>query len=113
MHEMGLIDAIVRMVDKIVQDEGLEGVKKITLEVGEISGVVPHFLTECYEAVVDGTPYEKTELVIENVPGVFRCNDCEMDFPADVEHLICPDCFGRNLTPVAGKDLTLKEIEAY
>lgn len=113
MHEMGLIDAIVRMVDKIVQDEGLEGVKKITLEVGEISGVVPHFLTECYEAVVDGTPYEKTELAIETVPGVFRCNDCEMDFSADVEHLICPDCFGRNLTPVAGKDLTLKEIEAY
>ena len=113
MHEMGLIDAIVRMVDKIVQDEGLEGVKKITLEVGEISGVVPHFLAECYEAVVDGTPYEKTELVIETVPGTFRCNDCEMDFPADVEHLYCPDCFGRNLTPVAGKDLTLKEIEAY
>ena len=113
MHEMGLIDAIVRMVDRIVKEQDLEGVKKITLEVGEISGVVPRFLTECYEAVVDGTPYEKTELVIETVPGTFRCNDCEMDFPADVEHLYCPDCFGRNLTPIAGKDLTLKEIEAY
>ena len=113
MHEMGLIDAVVRMVDGIVREQQLEGVHKITLEVGEISGVEPHFLTECYEAVVSGTAYEDTELVIETVPGTFYCNDCQMEFPADVEHLFCPDCFGKNLTPMTGKDLTIKEIEAY
>lgn len=113
MHEMGLIDAVVRMVDGIVKKEGLEGVQKITLEVGEISGVEAHFLTECYEAVVADTLYEKTELAIEMVPGTFYCNDCQMEFPADVEKLYCPECFGRNLTPMTGKDLTIKEIEAY
>ena len=113
MHEMGLIDAVVRMVDGIVKEQQLEGVNKITLEVGEISGVEPHFLTECYEAVVADTPYQDTELAIEIVPGTFYCNDCEMEFPADREHLYCPECFGKNLTPMTGKDLTIKEIEAY
>ena len=113
MHEMGLMDAMLRMIDKIKAEQELEGINKIVLEVGALSGVVPRFLEECFEAVSDGTDYEDTELSIEVVPGTLRCNDCGLEFPADVEHLFCPECMSKKLTPMTGKDLTLKELQAY
>ncbi len=113
MHELGLMDAVMKTVGRIVKEENLTQVHKIVLEVGELSGTVPHFITDCYKAVVAGTQYEATELVLEIVPGIARCNDCQMDFHIDIETLCCPVCNGKNLTPLEGKDLTIKEIEAY
>lgn len=113
MHELGLMDAVIRTVGRIIKEEELTHVRKIVLEVGELSGVVPHFITECYEAVVADTKFQDTELVLEIVPGIARCNDCDIEFRINVEELSCPVCFGNNLTRVAGKDLTIKEIEAY
>lgn len=112
MHEMGLMDAVLRTVTRVCEEEHVQTVHKITLEVGELSGVLPHFLKECYEAIIDDTPYEHTELAIETVPGTLWCNDCRMEFPADINDLTCPECFGRNLTPIKGRDFMIKEIEA-
>ncbi len=112
MHEMGLIDAILRTVDGVRKEQDLREVYSITLEVGALSGAVPRFLRDCYEAVADGTAYEKTDLKLEIVPGTLRCNSCEIEFPGDIDHLSCPKCGGLNLTPLSGTDLTIKEIEA-
>lgn len=111
MHEMGLVDAVLRTVSDICEQEHVTHVTKITLEVGELSGVVPRFLRECFEAIIEDTPYEDTELGIDMVPGTLRCNDCRIEFPADVNNLMCPECFGRNLTPMDGRDFLIKEIE--
>lgn len=113
MHELGLMDSVIKTVRRIIKEENLNYVQKIVLEVGELSGVVPHFITDCYKAVVADTEYENTELVIEIVPGIARCNDCCIEFKIDIEKLSCPFCSGKNLTPIDGKDLIIKEIEAY
>lgn len=113
MHELGLMDAVIRTVGRIIKEENLKHVRKIVLEVGELSGVVPHFITNCYEAVVADTQYQDTELILEIVPGIARCNDCHIEFKIDIKGLCCPECYGKNLTPIEGKDLTIKEIEAY
>ena len=57
MHELGICDALLKMVDCIARDEGLACVIKVTVEVGSLSGVVPAYLADCWEAVTDGTPY--------------------------------------------------------
>ncbi|MBR5292129.1 MAG: hydrogenase maturation nickel metallochaperone HypA [Clostridia bacterium] len=113
MHEMGLMDAVLRMVDRIRREQQLGPVRKITLEVGELSGVVPRFLEECYEAVAAGTPFEGTELALEIVPGLARCEDCRSEFRPAGDVLRCPACSGEKLTPIAGKDMTIKEIEVF
>ena len=112
MHELGLCDALLRMVDGIVAEEKLTAVHKITLEIGELSGVVPRFMTDCWTAVADGTCYAQTALVIETVPGAARCEDCGVEFRVNPDDLRCPVCHGSRLTPISGKDMTLKEIEA-
>ena len=91
MHELGLTDALLRMVRDVAKKEELTHVETITLEIGELSGVVPHYMTDCWQAVIDGTEYQDTKLVIETVPGIGS----------------------HNLTPVSGRDMLVKEIEAW
>ena len=94
MHELGICDALLKMVDGIACDEGLACVRKVTVEVGSLSGVVPAYLADCWDAVTDGTPYQSTAFAVETLPGV------------------CPRCGGKKLTPLTGRELMLKEIEA-
>ncbi len=113
MHELGICDALLKTVDGIVREQELAGVKKVVLEIGMLSGVLPSFMADCWQAVTDATPYADTVLEIETVRGIARCVDCGAEFPADLTKLVCPSCGGRKLTPLTGRDLTIKEIEAY
>ncbi len=110
MHELGLCDAMLRMVRGIIKEEAITEVQRITIEVGTLSGVVPAYMEDCWEAVTDGTELESAEFVVETLQGTAQCMDCDAIFPSDVEHLKCPECGGHKLTPLTGRDLTLKEI---
>jgi hydrogenase nickel incorporation protein HypA/HybF len=113
MHELGIADAMLKMVTRIAGDDSLNKVNKVTVELGDLSGVVPRFLSDCWEAVIDGTQFKDTVLVINTVPGILRCEDCKNEFTANLDDLTCPICKGRKLTPLTGRDLTITEIEGY
>ena len=105
MHELALCDAMLKMVRDISREQALEGVRSIT--------VVPRFLTDCWAAVTDGTEYDGVPLRVETEAGRARCLDCGAEFAANVEDLSCPDCGGKKLMPLSGRDMTIQEIEAY
>lgn len=113
MHEMGIADAVLKTVDRIARQEDAAGVRSITVELGDLSGVVPRFLTDCWEAVSAGTAYEGVELRLHPVPGSLLCLDCDTTFVADIESLRCPHCGGVKLKPLSGQDMTIAEIELY
>ena len=50
--------------------------------------------------------------MVEELEGTACCLDCGEEFPADAGRLRCPNCGGEKLTPLTGRDLTLKEILA-
>mgnify|MGYP004465019733 CR=1 FL=1 len=112
MHELGICDAMLKMLRGIAEEEELESVQRVTVEVGTLSGVVPRFLEDCWEAVIDGTEFAQTELVVESVEGIAQCLDCGEKFVADLNELRCPGCGGQKLTPISGRDLMLKEVLA-
>ena len=112
MHELGICDALLKMVRNIAAEESLEEITRITVEVGSLSGVVPAYMSDCWEAVTDGTELAEVEFVVEELEGTARCLDCGEEFPADSNRLRCPKCGGEKLTPLTGRDLTLKEILA-
>ena len=55
MHELGIADAICKTVTRIVGENGVEHLRSVTVEVGDLSGVVPRFLLDCWEAVTAGS----------------------------------------------------------
>ncbi len=110
MHELGLLSAMVKTIENIAQEEKLEKIEKVVLQVGELSGVLPEYLRSCYPAAVYKTFMEQTELELEIVPGIARCNDCGEQFNAVQNDLKCPKCGGEHLTALSGRELMIKEI---
>lgn len=70
MHELGVLCHVVKTVDRAAKQNGIKSVKHITLQVGEDSGYVPHYLTKLFPAALEFCPdLGKPELKIEIVPG--------------------------------------------
>ena len=112
MHELSIISALVKTVEQIMQQEGLTQVETIVLQVGELSGVVPHFVEECYPAAVYRTSLEQTKLKMEVIPGIVRCQDCGAEFSGYQYNLKCPKCWSERLDALSGREFILKEIVA-
>ena len=70
MHELGILDAMIHTIEDVVREEGAEEVERIVLDVGELSGVVPRYLEECWPAARYKTSMEETELEVCVVPGI-------------------------------------------
>ena len=69
MHELGVLREIVKIVDRVVKENGIQKVKHITLEVGEASGFVPMYLTKLFPVATDAYPaMHETKLIIDMVP---------------------------------------------
>ena len=113
MHEVGIICSMLDTVRGIMKEENLTRVEKIVLEVGELSGVVPHYMEECFPAAVYKTEFQEARLEMIVVPGMVRCDCCQMEFNGYRYNLTCPNCGNREtLTRLSGEGLMIKEIHA-
>lgn len=110
MHEVGIISAMLKTLERVMAEENLEHVDKIVLEVGELSGVVPHYMEECFPAATYKTPFEDLKMEMEVVPGKIECMDCGQVFPVKGQEFQCPCCKSYKLRPVEGTGLLIKEI---
>ena len=54
MHELGIVFQIVNTLEKVVEEENLPAVDTVVLQVGQLSGVIPIYLDECWEPNSEG-----------------------------------------------------------
>lgn len=73
MHELALTRSIIETCS--ARARGAR-VRRVTLEVGELTCVLPQALRFCYEACTADTPLAGSELTIIPVPGRARCGRC-------------------------------------
>ncbi|MGI5172726.1 hydrogenase maturation nickel metallochaperone HypA [Treponema sp. OMZ 840] len=112
MHELGVVCEVLKTVQKIVEQEKVSKIEKIVLQVGELSGIVPAYLEECFPAAVYKTPFEGTKLEMEVIPGEVKCKDCSEVFNGLKHNLKCPKCKGEHLDALSGREFIIKEILA-
>ena len=111
MHELGVISAMVKTIEEIIKEQGYTKVHKLVLEVGELSGIVPHYMEVCYPAAVYKTFMENSILEMETIPGIVRCKDCGKEFNANANDFTCPECQSQNMEILSGNDVMIKEIQ--
>ena len=113
MHELGVIKGMLKSIEQVMLNENLSKVGKIVLTVGELSGVIPAYIEECYPAAVYKTQFEGTELELDLIPGLARCNICGAEFKISSMDLKCPNCGKEDSAILSGREFILKEIHAY
>ena len=113
MHELGTIHYVIDTVEKLAVENELTRVASVTLEVGEVSGIIPRFLTDYWEYARKKTTYlQEAELKIETIKAVTYCQACGKTYPTVQYAKICPYCQSDNTFLVTGNEYVIKEIEA-
>ena len=111
MHEVGITQSIIEIAEKHATEGGARRVLSLTIEIGELSGVVPEALEFVFEACSRGTLLEESKLVIERIPGRARCGDCRRETGIDSYSFACPACDSFALEILQGEELRIKEME--
>ena len=113
MHELSTIYYVIETVEKLMVENDLKEVGSITLEVGEVSGIIPSYLTDFWEwARAKTEHFQNTELKIEELKAVTYCQDCAKTYPTMQYKKVCPYCGSANTFLVTGNEYNIKEIEA-
>ncbi|MBR0207517.1 MAG: hydrogenase maturation nickel metallochaperone HypA [Oscillospiraceae bacterium] len=113
MHELGTVFYVIEQVEKICRENDLTVVGSVTLEIGEVSGIIPEYIVDCWNWARAKSEFMKTaELKIENLEAVTYCEDCQKTYPTLKYKKICPYCGSEHTYLLTGNEYNIKEIEA-
>ena len=111
MHELGLVMHVIRSVEEVAADNQISEVSAVTLEIGEVSGVVHRYLTDCWAWAVKKTEVlQNAELIIEATPAMTHCDGCGRDYRTVSYGKICPNCGSGETWLLTGTEMNIKEI---
>ena len=97
MHELGIIVHVMRTVEDVAAENNLTEIRSVTCEIGEVSGVVPEYMTDCW-----GYARSRSELL----------KDSELKIEITVQYAkICPHCGSSATYLLEGNGFSIKEIE--
>ncbi len=112
MHEMGIVFHIAKRAEELAHDNNVTKVTKVVLSIGEVSGVVGDYLTDCWKWNAKKSPIlDGCELIIETVDAVTYCEDCKKTYPTVQYGKTCPYCQSGNTYLVQGNETDIKEME--
>lgn len=110
MHEIGIVRSMCKTVLDYAKENKVRHVDEIVCEIGELSLVVPEYVEKLYPVVTDDTPLKDTKLIIEIVPGMAECDECDEIFNVVEHEGYCPNCGSFEKTVLTGLDFNIKEI---
>lgn len=112
MHELGIVFYIIKDVKNVAIKNNLKKVKKVVLEIGEVSGVVASYLYDCWIwAIKKEEILNECSLVFEDIKAKSICLDCNTTFDTVKNGKICPKCKKNNTELLIGNEVNIKYIE--
>ncbi len=109
MHELGITRNIVAIV---TEHAGNNRVKRVTLDIGKLSAIMPDAIRFCFDVCTRDTPLEKATLEIHEIPGLGRCQACGAEIELDQPFGRC-DCGSHHIKCIAGDEMKIREMEVY
>ena len=112
MHELSIANQLVTVAQEEAQKLGAHRVNVVTLQLGELSGVVREALEFAWEFVTEATMLEGAKLVIEPIDVLVHCSACGRDSsPPDPRRLRCVHCDEPTPELLRGRELTIRSID--
>jgi hydrogenase nickel incorporation protein HypA/HybF len=112
MHELSIA---VSMVERILEESESRGglqVEAVHLKLGVLSGVDRDALAFSYEIACEGTILAGSRLVIDTVPLLIYCDQCQSErTPESIQQIYCPHCHAPSETILRGRELEVASLE--
>lgn len=107
MHELAITESIVESVQERLGDVR---VRRLNLEIGKLSGVVPDSVRFCFDVVAAGTNLEGAVLEIVEPAAKADCRACGRTFELDGWLPLCP-CGSADVEVLGGRELRIESVE--
>ena len=112
MHELSLIHNVVDTLYDTFEKQPVRKVRSVTLSVGTVSGIVPHYLTDAWKWFVkEDELFKDSELKSEFIHAYSTCLDCGEVYDTIQFAKICPKCQSEHTVLKQGNELLIKEVE--
>ena len=114
MHELGLVNYVVKEVTRIAEENNVERIASVTLEFGEVSGIVTSYLNDYWNWYTKKFPlFDGAKLICEEIPAVTWCDDCKKTYPTVIYGKTCPHCGSGDTWLLKGNEMNIKQIEVW
>jgi hydrogenase nickel incorporation protein HypA/HybF len=107
MHELGIAQEVVAIVS---EHAGGARVRRVVLQIGKLSAVLPDAVRFCFDLCAEGTAAEGALLEIIETPGRALCRACGAEVLLDQPFGRCR-CGGTDLEWLEGEELRVQEME--
>ena len=112
MHELGVVFHCIKQVNEIAKENNVKRVNSVTIEIGEVSTVIPYYFEDCWNwAVKKETVLKDAKLYIEKIEAVTHCENCNKEYPTMAHGKICPYCGSEKTYLLTGNEIAIKQIE--
>lgn len=113
MHELGIAQDFWKTITDNASKNGLKRITKITIALGETSGIEEEFLRHSLvDHILPGTIAAGAELEVTSIPLSARCRSCGIPITAnDMLALCCPSCGGTDIEITSGREAHVQSIE--
>jgi len=113
MHELGIVFHMIETLEEVARTNELTHIQRVNLNLGEVSGVLPDYLEDCWNWTVARTEVlDGALLSITPIPAVTVCNACGRTY-GTVEHgRTCPHCQSPDTVLLRGNEIEIDTIEA-
>ena len=115
MHELPIVESILKIILKHARANDVKKVKTIHLRIGRLSDLEDEWIQRYFDYSSKGTLAEGARIKIERTPIVMRCNACSTSYECELSKIgdtSCPACGGKRGTLLSGREYTIKEMEA-
>ncbi len=112
MHELGIVFHIIDSVESVARENSIEKVQSVTVEVGEVSSVIPDYLIDCWNwAVKKKDPLlQECTMQVERIHAITHCDTCGKEYDTVDYGKICPYCGSEKTWLLTGNEINIKEI---
>ncbi len=111
MHELGIVFHIIRSVEEVGCQNGVKRVNAVTLELGEVSGVLEDYLQDCWNwAAAKSEMLRGARLQVEIIPAKTLCEDCGLVYPTVAHGRTCPGCGSGHTHLIQGNETLIRDI---
>ena len=111
MHELGIVFKIIEDVEGLARANAVKRVSSVTLELGEVSGIVPEYLLDCWRWAADKKDLMRDcELELVTIEAKTFCEGCGATYPTVAHGKTCPHCGSVNTYLVQGNEAVIREI---
>ena len=112
MHELGVVFHCIKEVNQIAAENNVKRVRAVTVQLGEVSTVVPELFEDCWNwAVKREEALRDCKLILEPIAAVTHCEACGKDYATVRYGKTCPHCGSERTFLLTGNELIIKQIE--